>query len=53
MKSVDQSFNFPVYLDRKNRSYVEKVAHAETVDVSTVVNELVRRASVARKTSSG
>jgi len=47
------TFNLPVYLDKKNRSYVEKMAQDENVDVSTVVNEFVRRAYAAKKTSSG
>ena len=46
-------FNLPVYLNKRNRSYVEKLAQAENVDVSAVVNELVRRAHAAKKTSSG
>lgn len=47
------TFNLPVYVGRKNRSKAEKVAQAENVDVSTVVNELVRRASAVKKSSSG
>ncbi len=36
------TFNTPVYLDEANRVFVEKVAQRKNVDVSTVVNELIR-----------
>ncbi len=38
----DAVFNLPVYLDEDNRAFVEQVAHRENLDVSTVVNSLIR-----------
>lgn len=35
-------FNLPVYLDKENRAFVEKVAQSSHSDVSTVVNDLIR-----------
>ncbi len=38
----DVVFNLPVYLDKDNRAFVEKVAQSNHSDVSTVVNDLIR-----------
>jgi len=38
----DAVFNLPVYLDKDNRAFVEKVAQSRHSDVSTVVNDLIR-----------
>ena len=38
----DVVFNIPVYLDKDNRAFVEKVAQSRHSDVSTVVNDLIR-----------
>jgi len=35
-------FNLPVYLDKENRVFVEKVAQSRHSDVSAVVNDLIR-----------
>jgi hypothetical protein len=35
-------FNLPVYLDKENRAFVEKVAQSRHSDVSAVVNDLIR-----------
>lgn len=40
--SSGATFNLPVYLDKDNRAFVERVAEARSLDVSTVVNELIR-----------
>lgn len=39
---ADATFNLPVYLDKENRAFVEKMAKSKHVDVSTVVNQLIR-----------
>ncbi len=36
------TFNIPVYLDKDNRAIVEKIAERKHLDVSTVVNQLIR-----------
>ena len=36
------TLNLPVYLDKKNRAFVERLAQSRNVDVSTIVNELIR-----------
>ena len=36
------TFSLPVYLDKDNRAFVEKVAESKHLDVSTVVNQLIR-----------
>lgn len=38
----DAVFNLPVYLDRDNRDFVERLARSRRVDVATVVNEIIR-----------
>ena len=38
----DAVFNLPVYLDKDNRAFVEKVAQTRHSDVSAVVNDLIR-----------
>jgi hypothetical protein len=38
----DAVFNLPVYLDKENRAFVEKVAQSRHSDVSAVVNDLIR-----------
>ena len=35
-------FNLPIYLDTDNLLFVEKIAKRKEIDVSTVVNELIR-----------
>ena len=34
--------NIPVYLDSDNRVSIEKIAQSKHLDVSTVVNDLIR-----------
>jgi hypothetical protein len=38
----DATFNLPVYLDNDNRAFIEKMARNKHLDVSTVVNQLIR-----------
>lgn len=38
----DAVFNLPVYLDEDNRAFIEHVAQRKNIDVSTVVNSLIR-----------
>ncbi|HQP97039.1 MAG TPA: hypothetical protein PLY86_01175 [bacterium] len=38
----DATLHVPVYLDEANRAFVEKIAQRKNVDMSTVVNELIR-----------
>ncbi|MEJ2745843.1 MAG: hypothetical protein P8123_09205 [bacterium] len=35
-------FNLPVYLDRENLSFVQRIAERKDSDVSSVVNNLIR-----------
>ena len=35
-------FNIPIYLDKDNLEFVEKIAQARHTDIEAVVNELVR-----------
>ena len=39
---ADAIFNLPVYLDKDNRALVEKIVEDKHLEVSTVVNELIR-----------
>ena len=34
--------NLPVYLDKENYAFVDEVARRKRLDVSTVVNQLIR-----------
>ncbi|MBF0240459.1 MAG: hypothetical protein HQM12_22380 [SAR324 cluster bacterium] len=38
----DARFNLPVYLDDDNLDFVEKIAERKNIDITTVVNELLR-----------
>ena len=35
-------FNLPVYLDRENFSFVQRIAELRDSDVSSVVNDLIK-----------
>ncbi len=38
----DATLNLPIYLDEDNRAFVESVAQRKNLDVSAVVNNLIR-----------
>ena len=38
----DAEFNLPVYLDSEIMGFVEEIARRKNIDISTVVNELIR-----------
>lgn len=38
----DAVFNLPIYLDKDNRAFVERVAESKHSDISSVVNDLIR-----------
>ncbi len=39
----DAKFNLPVYLSEETLSFVEDIAEKKKTDISTVVNELIKR----------
>jgi len=41
------TLNVPVYLDKDNRDFIEKLAESKRTDVSTLVNTLVRSCNPA------
>jgi hypothetical protein len=45
------TFNLPVYLDKDNRAFVERVAQDRHIEVSAVVNELIRSRAQAASDS--
>jgi hypothetical protein len=38
----EAQLNLPIYLDADNLSFVEKIAERKDLDITTVVNELIR-----------
>ena len=40
--NADANFNFPVYLEDEVMTFVEKIAQKREVEVSSVVNQLLR-----------
>ncbi len=38
----DSKLNIPVYLSEENLSFVEKIAERKNLDISTIVNELIK-----------
>jgi len=47
----DAAFHLPVSLDGDNREFVEDVARRKQLDVSTVVNDLIRSDRAALRTA--
>jgi hypothetical protein len=39
----EAKFNFPIYLSEETLSFVEEIADKRKTDISTVVNELIKR----------
>jgi hypothetical protein len=39
----DAKFNMPIYLEKKTLTFVESIADKRKTDITTVVNELLRR----------
>lgn len=44
------TLNMPIYLDKKNRAFVERLAERKKRDVSDVANELIRANQAIFKT---
>ncbi|MCX6356212.1 MAG: hypothetical protein NTZ78_15130 [Candidatus Aureabacteria bacterium] len=39
---ANAKFNLPVYLDRENLSFVQRIAERKDSDLSSVVNDLIK-----------